>query len=182
MSRYDSLLDLIKEHKPRSIVEVGTWNGTNAIRMLQMARQFHENPQYIGYDLFEDATEYTDQYEFNVKPHYHQLEVEAHIKKHCPWAEVALIKGNTRQTLTHVEADFAFIDGGHSIETIRHDYEALKDSKVVVLDDFYAAKDGVAPDTSKVGCNLLVETLPHRIIPSSDPVAGGGLVYLAVIG
>ena len=76
-------------------------------------------------------------------------------------------------------ADFVFLDGGHSIGTIALDYAAVKNSKVVVLDDYYT--DGV--DISKYGCNSLVDTssLPHEILPPKDPVKGGGYTQLVVI-
>jgi len=28
-----------------------------------------------------------------------------------------------------------YIDGGHSYETVKHDYEKVKDSKIIVFDD-----------------------------------------------
>ena len=187
-TRYDKLIDLISIYEPRSIVEIGTWNGGNAIRMLQAAKQFHESPQYVGYDLFEEATAQTDAEEFNVKQHYFRDAVEAKIKKHCPWAEVNLIKGNTRDTLRSVTADFVFIDGGHSLETIAHDYEAVKHSGVIVFDDYYSPlPSGSMPDINKIGCNLIVANLPHSVIVSQDAVredAGGkqiGYNGLAVV-
>ncbi len=33
------------------------------------------------------------------------------------------------------EWDFVYIDGGHSYETVKHDYEQVKDSKLIVFDD-----------------------------------------------
>lgn len=170
-TRYHTLLELIAVFKPQSIVEVGTWSGENAIRMIKAAHRNHEKIDYIGYDLFEDATAQTDAEEFNVKEHHTQAAVQAKLEKACPFAEIALVKGNTRQTLTSITADFAFIDGGHSIETIRHDYEAVKHSGVIVFDDFYSPlPDGQMPDIQKIGCNLIVSELPHYVIPSLDVV------------
>ena len=181
-SRYEVLLDLVHKHKPQTIVEVGTWKGKNAIRMLQAARMYHDKPMYIGYDLFEDATEETDKLEFNVKAHHQMEDVRNKITKHCPWAEVALVKGNTNETLINVEADFAFIDGGHSIETIRNDYEALKNCKVIVFDDYYIPdEEGKCPDTSKVGCNEIVKDFKHDILRGDDRVIDGGIIALAVV-
>ena len=31
--------------------------------------------------------------------------------------------------------DFVYIDGGHSYETVMHDYAKVKDSKVIIFDD-----------------------------------------------
>jgi predicted O-methyltransferase YrrM len=182
LSRYDTILELINVFKPQSIVETGTWSGHNAIRMLSAARKFHSRPYYIGCDLFEEANAQTDTEEFNVKKHHTEAEVNAFITKSAPFAEVATVKGNTRTTLEHMAADFAFIDGGHSLETIRHDYEALKHCSVIVFDDFYTADEyGRMPDIRKIGCNLIVEKLPHAVIKGSDPVEGGGVVNLAIV-
>lgn len=183
--RYDTILQLIDQHKPQTIVETGTWKGRNAIRMLQTARRHHDNPMYVGYDLFEEANEKTDVEEFNIKPHFSMETVKGDIHKSCPFAEVALVKGNTRETLTSIAADFAFIDGGHSLETIQHDYEALKDSKVIVLDDYYLPdEDGKCPDITLVGCNKLVDSLPQdrvTIYHGNDRVKTGGMIALAVV-
>ena len=179
MSRYAQLLELIDKHKPKALIEIGVWNGTNAIRMINQALKYHDSVEYTGYDLFEDATSETDSKEFNVKSHNQVKAVAAYIK-----AETGivpnLIKGNTNETLSlDTVADFVFLDGGHSVSTIALDYAAVKNSRVVVLDDYYT--DGV--DTSKYGCNSLVDTLslPHEILPPKDPVKGGGYTQLVVI-
>lgn len=182
MSRYNSLLNIIHLFQPKTIVETGTWKGYNAVRMLTTARMFHERPEYVGYDLFEDGNEETDAEEFNIKERPTLVGAETKIKRKCPFAEVVLVKGNTRDTLAGVQADLAFIDGGHSLETIKHDYESLKHSKIIVFDDFYSAdSEGRIPDITKVGCNELIKDLPHMVIPSNDPVATGGIVHLAVV-
>jgi len=169
--RQAKLIEAVKFFRPQSIIEVGTFNGYNAVCLLQAARTYCSRPQYIGYDLFEDADAETDAAEFNVKKHYSYDVVLAEIRKECPYADVNLIKGNTNDTLKSVTADLAFIDGGHSIETIRHDYEAVKHSEVIIFDDFYHPDDmGQMPDITKWGCNLVVKDIPHKTIKSDDKV------------
>lgn len=176
MSRYDELLELIDKYKPQSIVEIGVWNGANAIRMIKRAQRYNK-VTYTGYDLFEDATEETDLKEFNVKGHNRVRAVAAYIAAETG-VQPNLIKGDTNQTLQMgVEADFVFLDGGHSVGTIKHDYECVCLSKVVVLDDYYT--DG--PDTNKFGCNNLVYTFPHELGQIKDPVKGGGFTQLVVV-
>ena len=181
MSRYLELLTLIDEHKPQSIVEIGVWNGANAIRMIKQALRHNTKITYTGYDLFEEATLETDKKEFNVKGHNSIRAVAAYIK-----AETGimpdLIKGNTRNTLPETVADFVFLDGGHSIETIRSDYERVKNSKVVVLDDYYVPENG-SPNIGKYGCNSLVSDLTKtfRVMPQMDRVSGGGTTQLVVV-
>jgi SAM-dependent methyltransferase len=175
-------LQLVDLFKPQSIIETGTWSGKNAARMIKVASQYHDRPYYIGYDLFEKATDETDEEEFNVKPHHNEKDVLALIEKNCPNAEVALVKGNTKETLNYVVADLAFIDGGHSLETIEHDYEALKHCGVIIFDDHYGPdEDGKMPNIHKMGCNKIVEKLPHVVIEGEDRVEGGGRVNLAVV-
>lgn len=182
MNRYKKILDLIDIFQPQSIVETGVWNGDNAIRMIGTALNNHSRVSYIGYDLFEEATPELDALEFNIKPHNVRAAIQQKINEAVPIADVTLIKGNTRDTLRPVIADFAFIDGGHSLETVRHDFDMLRGCSVIVLDDYYLPdENGEMPDVSKVGCNRLVDDLPHAIIDTGDKVATGGIVALAVV-
>jgi len=136
---------------------------------------------YIGYDLFEDATSVTDKEEFNVKPHHTQESVKQTIKSLTKNDKFTfkLVKGNTRKTLKPTKVDLAFIDGGHSIETIRGDYAMLKDSSVVVLDDYYIGGGGL--DIERFGCNNVISNNKFYLFPDKDPVIGGGKVTMAVM-
>lgn len=83
------------------------------------------------------------------------------------------------------KTDFAFIDGGHSEETILSDYENLMHVPVVVLDDYYAKDvDGKIPDDEFLGTNRLLETMKENsrvyVLPSQDRVKDGGTVHLMV--
>lgn len=184
MTRYETLLHIIHVFQPKTIVEVGTWSGHNAIRMLKQVQSYSAYSRYCGFDLFEDATAETDALEKNVKPHNLEAHVRNYIKQHVA-GEVTLIKGNTRETLRaqKCDADFAFIDGGHSVETIESDYEALKHVPVIVLDDYYT---GAEIDVSKYGCNQLVGRLRSEgksvtILPHKDAVKGGGSNQLVLV-
>ena len=178
--RYEKLLHLINIFEPSLIVEIGTWNGDNAVRMIKAAQEHHEDVVYIGHDLFEDATPETDKKEFNVKPHFSEADVLDKLLD--TGAEISLIRGDTNDTLNEIIADFVFIDGGHSVETIAHDYEKVKKSSIIVFDDYYTPdNEGRMPDISVVGCNRIVEELPHAVIESEDRVVDGGYVNLAVV-
>lgn len=52
---------------------------------------------------------------------------------------VSLIQGTTEETLwgKSFQADLVFIDGDHRLESITKDFESLKNSKLIVLDDYY---------------------------------------------
>ena len=170
--RYRYLLELVREKQPQAILEIGTWNGRRALEMLMAS----PDSKYYGFDLFEDADAITDAEEKNVKPHYTLRGVKAYLDGF----DVVLHKGNTRETLAKFRepVDFVWLDGGHSIETIRSDWEnvqrVLVPGAVVLFDDYYTG--GI--DTTKYGCNEIVKSLPHAVLPDADPVAGGGLVHM----
>ena len=61
------------------------------------------------------------------------------------------------------KASFAFIDGGHSEETVRSDYENLKHIPCIVFDDFFSKDEkGNILDDEYLGTNRLVESLKDK--------------------
>jgi len=196
LPRYHQLAVLIREYKPKRIVEVGTWNGGRAIEMALAAFENSKRVHYTGFDLFEDATFELDRKEQNVKPHNNfdavkkRLEDFAHkMKEDKKTFTFTLIKGDSRETMQKTKkelkkTDFAFIDGGHSEETILSDYKNLIHVPVVVLDDYYSKDvDGKLPGAEFLGTNRLVESMEKTrifVLPSQDRVKDGGTVHLAV--
>lgn len=180
--RYEQLIKLIDLFRPRFIVEIGTHRGTRAVQMCQAALRYRNDVHYVGYDLFDETTPAIDAEELNIKAmKADRLSAKAGLstlKKHAPNFTFELVPGNTRETLhgKTIMADFAFIDGGHSVETIRGDYEALKTSKIIVFDDYYT--DG--PDIEKFGCNKVVENFRHYVLPHRNKVDGGGSVQMVL--
>ena len=186
MQRYNQIELILKYEKPKSILEVGTWNGHRAIRMCAAAGC----NRYIGFDLFGSATSETDKNEMNVKKHHSLEEVQDKLAR--AGIDALLVEGNTRETLPDFlhgyggdVVDFAFIDGGHSVETIRNDYEVVrhlvKKDGVIIFDDYYAnMPDGF--DFTKYGANDVVGRIADAtLLPSSDPVEGGGVTHLVVV-
>ena len=174
MNRYEYLIQRVGELQPEVILEVGTWNGARAAEMLEVC----PDAEYIGFDLFEDADKETDALEFNVKPH-HSL---ASVQQRLAGYDVILVKGNTRETLPAFSypkpVNFVWLDGGHSVETIRSDWEAIKPllapDAEVWFDDYYTG----GPDIGVIGCNSIVAPLHHALHPQLDRVAGGGYVQM----
>jgi predicted O-methyltransferase YrrM len=170
--RYLQLLQAVRDKQPTAILEVGTWNGARALEMLNLAPK----AKYYGFDLFEDATPETDRLEKNVKPHYYMEKVWERLEGF----DVGLFKGNTRETLKTFDkpVDFVWLDGGHSIETIRSDWENVKRILMpdawVFFDDYYTGPI----DTSVMGCNEIVKDLKHEVLPEKDYVVGGGFVQM----
>lgn len=172
--RYRQVLTEVVRRKPMAILEIGVWKGLRALEMLSLAP---EGCIYYGFDLFEDANPETDAAEKNVKSHHKVADVRKLLAEY----PVKLFKGNTRETLKdfHEKVDFVWLDGGHSVETIRSDWENVKrllnPGAVVLFDDYYTG--GI--DTKLYGCNEIVNGLKHEVLPMADPVHGGGFVHIA---
>jgi Methyltransferase domain len=75
--------------------------------------------------------------------------------------------------------DFVWLDGGHSVDTIRSDWEqvqrVLLPGAWVFFDDWYS---GGQIDTTRFGCNEVVRDLRHLVLRDKDPVMGGGWVQM----
>lgn len=177
MKRYKQLADVVRFCQPKTIIEIGAHRGERAEMLCREALKYREKVHYTGYDLFEDATAETNAAELNGKAPATEEALRERLSA-IEGVTFELVKGNTRQTLhgTEVFADLVFIDGGHSVETIRGDYEAVKGSNVIVFDDYYTG--GV--DTAKYGCNSVISE-PFQLLPREDHAKGVG-IKLAIIG
>lgn len=185
-NRYEQILRMVDAYKPKVILEVGTNEGNMAFQMLDRAFQYHDDVKYIGFDIFESGNDELNVAENNAKGNPTLASVEAkfqeYAKKH-PGLKVELVPGNTRDTLPNYDfqerVDFAFVDGGHSLETIESDYNAIKDHvDLIVFDDVYAA--GV--DVSKYGANTLLQNIHHIVLPIQDEFQNGSKILLAAAG
>lgn len=189
--------------KPKTIVEVGTWNGDHALIMAAAALRHGDHVHYWGFDLFEDADQQSDSREFNVRSHHSVHSVTdklARFQANNPGFSFDLIRGNSMQTLAAKleaawtdpdsgrtyqlkDADFAYIDGGHSVATVASDYGHLQNCPAVVFDDYYEPDmAGRCPDTDAIGCNRTVAAIPHIILPAQDELPTGGLIKMAAAG
>jgi uncharacterized Rossmann fold enzyme len=182
-SRYDQLIKLVDLCRPKTIVEVGVHKGKRAERMCLEALKHNAFVHYTGYDLFDEASQETDAAEKNGKGAPDLVEAQQkldRLKMDYPGFTWDFVKGDTRQTLhgKSITVDFAFIDGGHSVETIRGDYEALKSSRLIAFDDYYTK--GV--DTKQFGCNEVIRGRTYTVLPWEDWVRGDGRTRLAVVG
>ena len=69
------------------------------------------------------------------------------------------------------------LDDGLSLDAIAQDFAKLKKSNVVVFDDYYL--DGA--DIEAFGCNKVIDSLPHLILPMVDRFSNGLAIALAVV-
>jgi SAM-dependent methyltransferase len=162
--RYRNLFTLIARSRARRILEIGTWNGRHAREMIRTASVWHDpaTVQYFGFDLFEQSTAEDLRKEFTPKIPPTEEEVRRFLS--TTGALVHLYKGYTRDTLARAAdslpvIDFAFIDGGHSIETVRGDWAVvqrlIRPGSIVVFDDYYQADDRL----KDLGCRPVIEEL-----------------------
>jgi len=164
--RYTKIFKCINACKPKRIIEIGTWDGRHAEEMIQLAKQLSPNEEiyYLGFDLFEDFTVSKEEY-CPKKPAICD-EVSARLIK---YGNVQLYKGNTKQILPnfrihdvddYLPGDFIFIDGGHSLDTVKNDWENCRDKfshgKTVFLFDDYYHDTTIA---QKFGCRSLIDSL-----------------------
>lgn len=176
MNRYKELLSLAKAEKPANIIEIGTWNGVRAVELVKST-----GAKYIGFDLFEEASAKTDYEEKNVKAHFSQSSVYNYFFKHNIAGK--LIKGNTNDTLPkfreefpEILFDFAWIDGGHAVDTIKNDWhyveQMMAPGALIVFDDYYVNFN----NTNDWGCNSIVDSLDYKQFGESlDPVKSDGI-------
>lgn len=163
-TRYVNLFKIIHDNKLRSILEIGVYNGVHASNMI-LSASVNSPPSsihYHGFDLFEDLSDSDFKEEYAKRPlPYATIETQL-IKS---GAVIHLYKGNSKETLPKYlpeigRVDIAFIDGGHSIETIESDWNNVKeimDEKTIVLfDDYFLCNND---ELENVCCNQLIDSL-----------------------
>lgn len=131
-TRYDVIVDEIARIRPRRILEVGTCRGAMAVRMVRgaLAVSLSGEIDYWGFDLFDEIVEEVFHHEA-AKPSAPVEVVEARLNKVVVKgrnARINLVSGNSKETLATVGAkltpfDLIFIDGGHSLDTVRSDWK-----------------------------------------------------------
>ena len=173
--RYLNLLVLILIYRPKKILEIGVYNGRRSLQMIEAAKIFSKDVHYYGFDLFEDSNKSIIKRERS-KTASRINDISKLLSKH---AKVFLFKGFTKQTLKRfakknkARVDFAFIDGGHKVETIASDYyyckRICKKKSIIVFDDFYSLNQ---PNTKKFGSNKIFFKLKDRqkikLLPLED--------------
>ena len=156
-------LNIVAEHKPKHFFEIGVFCGVTARNVCELLKKFHgEEFSYTGVDLFgenqsnntnEKEPSYIKKQNFsnplkNIYYNYLKREnlnskesVSYFLKKFKK--NVKLVKGNSNDILKTIDiknVDFAFIDGGHSFETVWSDLnqvsKKIKKGGVILCDDY----------------------------------------------
>ena len=157
-------IDLIKEKKPKTFLEIGVFTGVTARNVCELLSLInHNNFLYYGIDLFEDYQEAISKefipkflsenqnfsnplksfvYNFLLKEKLNSLNsVSKFLKKFQN--NIKLMKGNSLEILPTIDLkifDMIFVDGGHSYETVKSELDYIlnniKNSCLVVCDDY----------------------------------------------
>ena len=175
-SRYRHLFWTIINLRPKSILEIGVYKGIRASEMIHLALYYHNTIYYYGFDLFNDIKKNKINSELSKKPLPKNV-LQAKLSKLHKNTKINLTQGNTIKTLKNFvklkkKIDLIFIDGGHSIKTIKSDWKNVKklmtNNTIVIFDDYYHDNEII----KKFGCNKVIKALNYKynfeILPSSD--------------
>lgn len=137
---FDVMKEIIGDAECEFIGEIGTHKGGTAKQFIALLAPRVEKLTYYGYDVFDGDNVNKDLHkkERNGKaPAFISAAKQAidRTKQTHKNLEYKLFKGYTTDTLEPTAFDFVYIDGGHSYDTVKHDYEKVKDSKIIVFDD-----------------------------------------------
>lgn len=182
-TRYDAIHDIAERcmaerRDGMTFLEVGTYNGKRAAKLCQFwIEQTGTSFTYVGFDLFEDMDLATNTQELS-KSTLPPSKAVVEKTLQDAGAKTILIKGNTRDTLPLfvgfqkeiINFDFIYIDGGHSLQTVRSDWETLRPlvtrKTFVLFDDYYENR-------ADFGCKPLIVSLqsdPKLKVELLDPV------------
>lgn len=172
---YEVMEPILLKHMPQNICEIGTHKAATASQMIKTLapRLEKENKKlhYTGYDVFDYAIDNKEFNKFEVNgkngaPYERSVGILSKFKKRYKNFDFVLHKGFTSETLTNPKVfDFVYIDGGHSYETVKHDYTMVKDSKVIMFDDLNLAPVKMFVDELiEDGINVEIITTPSKHI------------------
>jgi predicted O-methyltransferase YrrM len=165
--RKSIIIKHIKINQPLNILEIGVHKGGFAIRMLnQLSKSNLANTSYTGVDLFaEMQTKQNHKAEISMWPGSRN-DVLKKIKNSAPGAKINLVQSTSYEFLVNDKNkyDLIFIDGGHSYETVKSDWELssklLNDQGVVFFDDFTSRNGAV---NSGFGISKVVEEIDTKV-------------------
>ena len=159
----DLFLKIVAEHKPKHFLEIGVFCGVTARNVCELLEKIHgEKFQYTGVDLFgsdssnkfnEKEPNYLKEQKFSnpLKNIYYNFFKKENLNSEKSVSNflakfsknVKLLKGNSNKILQNIRldaVDFAFIDGGHSFETVWNDinnvFKNIKKGGIIICDDY----------------------------------------------
>lgn len=157
--RYELMPKIVEILKPKSVLEIGVAQGNTAVNMIKYATEYH------GFDVFDYSdSEFHDKVG-NGKPSAPIDKIFLKLKKYNDTCKINLYKGFTQETLhtKNFKVQLAYIDGDHRKSEIMKDYVSVKESEVIIFDDYYISDHGKYTK-DKFGCNELVDSLSNILI------------------
>lgn len=131
---------LLSEIKPLTVAEIGVHSGNTARQLISYCLKTFDSPlHYTGYDAFDLLIDHESELNGKGSANKHRMLIKLDkIKRDYPdRLTTEIIEGWTKDTLTVSRSfDFVYIDAGHSYDSVKHDYEMLKESKIIVFDDY----------------------------------------------
>lgn len=168
---------LVRQTKPKRIMEIGVYQCDGTKMMINEARKAGvKEIEYYGFDLFDEPPKD----EYPASKNVWDSKVVWDIEKVDEFLsslgiKYRLFKGDTKETLPKAipnlpKMDFIYIDGGHSYETAKSDWEncekLMHDRTVVVFDD-YEFCDGVTKLVSEIGRSYDVKAFVRLPLPNN---------------
>lgn len=144
--------------------EIGVHQGARAESVNRLLLQSGREITYWGFDLWELLAD-SDQV-FNGKGPSQRSRVEQRLqqlRQQYPDFRYSLIQGDHEDTVpSQFEVDLVFVDGDHRQASIQRDYNRVRHSDIVILDDWYL------PELEGFGANAVRLRGQHRVILSED--------------
>jgi len=159
----DNILELINRYNPKNVLEIGVFCGVTARNICELLNKNHKDSfSYIGVDLFGNDKASSDDeieplflkgqkfsnpfktlfYNHIKKENLNSLESVHNLLKKFD-DKINLVQGDTREILENLpleNIEFAFLDGGHSYETVINDLKILerkiKTNAIILCDDY----------------------------------------------
>lgn len=139
---FKTMKEIIGDAKCSFIGEIGTHHGSTAYQLVTHFAPKVDKVIYNGYDVFDEVRgdkafadkERNGKGAGSLERAKTKLNKAKSVHKNILYT---LHKGFTTDTLVNpIVFDFVYIDGGHSYETVKHDYSMVKNSKIIVFDDY----------------------------------------------
>jgi len=150
-NRYRHLLEYLSQAHCERILEIGVWRGDTSIQMIRAAKD--RQVEYHGIDVFEEST--ADLVNKEVSLVADSMEKVLHKLRKIS-KKVFLYKGYSKDVFPRLcelrlEFDCIWIDGGHSYETVKYDFEnysqLLSKDGVIFIDDY--TNESTLPDVKR---------------------------------